>query len=77
MVAVDNAGGSAGDSRTSTMHFVARYGWRFPIVYDPTNHLAVRYVKRNIEQDMRGAVITVEPFDREFHEGAPSRWRAS
>jgi thiol-disulfide isomerase/thioredoxin len=40
MMAVDNA---AQDSRAAARRFVRRYGWTFPIVYDPTDHLAYRF----------------------------------
>ncbi len=33
--------------------------------------------KRDVEQDVSGAVIAVEPLDQELHTPAPSRWRAS
>src|ERR1700704_6738845 len=41
------------------------------------DHLAIADFKRDIEQDVRGTVMTVEPLDRELHAPAPSRWRAS
>ncbi len=41
------------------------------------DHLALADLERDVEQDVGGAVMAVEPFDRELHDGAPSRWRAS
>jgi len=40
MLAVDNADN---DSRAAARRFVAKYGWSWPIVFDPTDHLAYRY----------------------------------
>ena len=37
------------------------------------DHLAVADLERDVEQDVSGTVMTVEPLDRELHAGAPSR----
>ena len=41
------------------------------------DHLALADLERDVEQDMRGAVIAVEILDLSFMRRAPSRWRAS
>ena len=41
------------------------------------HHLALADLERDIEQDMRRAVKTVEIRDLQLHAPAPSRWRAS
>src|SRR2546421_2268257 len=38
---------------------------------------ALTYLERDIEQDMRGAIKTVEVWDLELHADSPSRWRES
>ena len=43
--------------------------------FEPSEVLAD--LERDVEQDMRGAIMAVERLDRELHDGAPSRWRAS
>jgi len=47
------------------------------IASEQRDNLALADLERDVEQDVRGTVITVEPLDRELHAGAPSRWRAS
>src|SRR5205807_5751042 len=41
------------------------------------DHFAVADVERDVEQDVRGAIMTVEPPDRELHAPGPSRCRIS
>src|SRR4051812_38987410 len=52
-------------------------GFAGAIAPEQRDHLALADFKADIEQDMRRAVIAVEPLDRELHAGAPSRWRGS
>ena len=48
-----------------------------PLRPSSAHHLALADFERDIEQDMRRAVIAVEIRDLQLHAPAPSRWRAS
>src|ERR1700704_658117 len=68
---------TAGALRDETNDGAKGRGFSGAVTAEQRDHLAVAHFQRNVEQDMRRAVMAVEILHAELHADVPSRWRTS